>query len=161
MVDQLSLLIPEIDRDATQANVEKAIAKYRYYALQMEDEFLPKITANYSFDVPPTYTNAFHSSTEDTAVRMADFERERMEYLTRFAKAVNRLSASEREAFILKYMGDEELYDYEVYNKLGIGETYYYTKFKPRMFYKFAIAMRIEVYKTISQRQNKENANDL
>ncbi|MEC5268259.1 ArpU family phage packaging/lysis transcriptional regulator [Heyndrickxia coagulans] len=147
MVDQLSLLIPEIDRDATQENVEKAIAKYRYYALQTEDEFLPKITASYSM-VPPTNTNAFHSSTEDTAVRMVDFERERMEYITRFAKAVNRLSKREREAFILKYMNDEELYDYEVYNQLGMGETYYYTKFKPRMFYKFAIAMRIEVYKT-------------
>lgn len=160
MVDQLSLLIPEIDRDATQKNVEKAIAKYRYYALQTEDEFLPKITASYSM-VPPTNTNAFHSSTEDAAVRMVDFERERMEYITRFAKAVNRLSPREREAFVLKYMGEEELYDYEVYNQLGIGETYYYTKFKPRMFYKFAIAMHIEVYKKISQRQNKENANDL
>ncbi|WP_202622419.1 ArpU family phage packaging/lysis transcriptional regulator [Heyndrickxia coagulans] len=160
MVDQLSLLIPEIDRDATQKNVEKAIAKYRYYLLQTEDEFLPKITASYSM-IPPTNTNAFHSSTEDTAVRMADFERERMEYLTRFAKAVNRLSVREREAFVMKYMGEEELYDYEVYNHLGMGETYYYTKFKPRMFYKFAIAMRIEVYKTILQRQNKENANDL
>ena len=147
MVDQLSLLIPEIDRDATQSNVEKAIAKYRYYSLQMEDEFLPKITASYSM-VPPTNTNEFHSSTEDAAIRHTDFERERMEYLTRFAKAVNRLSVREREAFILKYMGDEELYDYEVYNHLGMGETYYYTKFKPRMFYKFAIAMRIEVYKT-------------
>ncbi|NCG67791.1 ArpU family transcriptional regulator [Bacillus coagulans] len=153
-------MIPEIDRDATQKNVEKAIAKYRYYLLQTEDEFLPKITASYSM-IPPTNTNAFHSSTEDTAVRMADFERERMEYLTRFAKAVNRLSVREREAFVMKYMGEEELYDYEVYNHLGMGETYYYTKFKPRMFYKFAIAMRIEVYKTILQRQNKENANDL
>lgn len=160
MVDQLSLLIPEIDRDATQKNVEKAIAKYRYYALQTEDEFLPKITASYSM-VPPTNTNAFHSPTEDAAIRMADLERERMEYITRFAKAVNRLSPREREAFVLKYMGEEELYDYEVYNQLGMGETYYYTKFKPRMFYKFAIAMRIEVYKTNSQRQNKENANDL
>lgn len=160
MVDQLSLLIPEIDRDATQKNVEKAIAKYRYYLLQTEDEFLPKITASYSM-IPPTNTNAFHSSTEDAAIHMADFERERMEYITRFAKAVNRLSPREREAFILKYMGQEELYDYEVYNQLGMGETYYYTKFKPRMFYKFAIAMRIEVYKTISRRQNKENANDL
>ncbi len=160
MVDQLSLLIPEIDRYATQKNVEKAIEKYRYYALQTEDEFLPKITASYSM-VPPTNTNAFHSSTEDSAIRMADLERERIKYLTLFSKAVNRLSAREREAFILKYMGEEERYDYEVYNQLGIGETYYYTKFKPRMFYKFAIAMRIEVYKTNSQRQNKENANDL
>lgn len=160
MVDQLSLLIPEIDRYATQKNVEKAIEKYRYYALQTEDEFLPKITASYSM-VPPTNTNAFHSSTEDSAIRMADLERERIKYLTLFSKAVNRLSAREREAFILKYMGEEERYDYEVYNQLGMGETYYYTKFKPRMFYKFAIAMHIEVYRTISRRQNKENANDL
>lgn len=148
MVDQLSLLIPEIDRDATQKNVEKAIAKYRYYSLQTEDEFLPKITASYSM-VPPTNTNAFHSSTEDSAIRMAGFERERMEYLTLFAKAVNRLSVREREAFVMKYMGEEELYDYEVYNKLGMSESHYYKKFKPRMFYKFAIAMRIEVYKNI------------
>lgn len=110
---QLSLMIPEIDRDETQANVEKAIAKYRYYALQTPVDMLPKVTANYSM-VPPTNTNAFHSSTEDSAVRMADFEQERIKYLSLFSKAVNRLSVREREAFVMKYMGEEELYKPEM-----------------------------------------------
>ncbi len=149
MGKQLSFLIPEIDRDKTQENVERAIETYRMYSLSIPEERLPKITASYTM-VAPTNTNAFHSSTEDSAIANVDFERERLEYIERFRKAINRLSQREREAFIMKYFGEEELFDYEVYNALGMSETYYHQKFKPRMFYKFAIAMRIEVYKAKS-----------
>jgi ArpU family phage transcriptional regulator len=76
-----------------------------------------------------------------------DKEREREEYIERIRKAVNRLTIREREAVIRKYFGEEELYDYEVYNELGMSETYYHQKFKPRIFYKLALILRIEVYK--------------
>jgi ArpU family phage transcriptional regulator len=138
--------LPEIDRKETQQNVENAIEAYRMALYTIPEERLPKVTATYSL-VPPSNTNGFHSSTEDIAIDRADEDRARVEYVERFRKAVNRLSPREREAVILRYLGDEELFDYEVYNQLGMSESYYHQKFKPRIFYKLALALKIEVYK--------------
>jgi ArpU family phage transcriptional regulator len=138
--------LPEFDRKETQKNVENALELYRLYLLTIPEEKLPKVTASYSL-VPPSNNNGFHSSTEDIAIDRADEDRAREEYVERFRKAVNKLSPREREAVILRYLGDEELFDYEVYNQLGMSESYYHQKFKPRIFYKLALALKIEVYK--------------
>lgn len=138
--------LPEFDRKETQKNVENALELYRLYLLTIPEEKLPKVTASYSL-VPPSNTNGFHSSTEDIAIDRADEDRAREEYVEKFRKAVNKLSPREREAVILRYLGDEELFDYEVYNHLGMSESYYHQKFKPRIFYKLALALKIEVYK--------------
>jgi ArpU family phage transcriptional regulator len=150
---QLTFKLPEIDRTLTQKNVEDAIEMYRMYLLSVPEERLPKVTASYSL-VPPSNTNAFHSSTEDIAIERVDYDREREEYIERFRKAVNRLSPREREAVILRYLGEEELFDYEVYNTIGMSEWYYHQKFKPRIFYKLALALKIEVYRQDSQRND-------
>jgi ArpU family phage transcriptional regulator len=143
---QLSLLLPEIDREATQQNVEREIMKYRLYCFSIPEEKLPKVTASYSL-VPPSNTNGFHSTTEDIAIERAEEQRKKESYIEYFRRAVNRLPPRERKAFIMKYLGEEELYDYEVYNELGMSETYYHKKFKPRIFYNMAFALRVEVYK--------------
>lgn len=146
MGKQLSLLLPEIDREATQLNVEKEIAKYRVYCFSIPEERLPKVTASYSL-VPPSNTNEFHSSTEEIAIDRVDDQRRKEKFIEHFRRAVNRLPPKERQAFILKYLGEEELFDYEVYNELGMSETYYHKTFKPRIFYNLAFALRVEVYK--------------
>ncbi|UGB31694.1 ArpU family phage packaging/lysis transcriptional regulator [Metabacillus sp. B2-18] len=146
MGKQISFKLPEIDRKETQLNVETAIETYRMYLLTIPEEKLPKVTASYSL-IPPSNTNGFHSTTEDIAIDRVDYEREREEYIERFRKAVNRLSKREREAVILRYLGEEELFDYEVYNQMGMSESYYHQNFKPRIFYKLALALRLEVYK--------------
>ena len=116
------------------------------FLLSIDAERMPKITASYSL-VPPSNTNLVHSTTEDAAIHNVDYERERILYIEKFAKAVNKLDTKERQAIIIKYLGDDELFDYEVYNQLGMGETYYYQKFKPKMLIKLAIALHIEVFK--------------
>lgn len=146
MGKQMQFKIPEINRKETQAAVENALEKYRYYLLTVPEDKLPKVTASYSL-VPPAFSNQFHSSTEAAAIDRVDFERERDDYVERIRKAVNRLSKREREAVIKKYFGEEELFDYEVYNELGMSEWYYHQKFKPRIYYKLALILRIEVYK--------------
>ncbi|WLR53566.1 ArpU family phage packaging/lysis transcriptional regulator [Mesobacillus subterraneus] len=146
MGKQVLFKLPEIDRKQTQQNVENAIETYRMYLMTVPEERLPKVTASYSL-IPPSNTNGFHSTTEDIAIHQVDQERECVEYVERFRKAVNRLSPKEREAVIMRYLGDEELYDYEVYNAMGMSESYYHQKFKPRIFYKLALALKIEVYK--------------
>jgi ArpU family phage transcriptional regulator len=142
---QLTFKLPEIDREMTKQAVEAALEKYRFYLLTVPEEKLPKITASYSL-MPPAFSNEFHSSTESAVIEKVDFERERDEYIERIRKAVNRLNYKERELMIKRYLSDEEVYDYELYNETGYSERKYY-RLKARIFYKLAFILRIEVYK--------------
>jgi ArpU family phage transcriptional regulator len=144
VVKQLSFL-RDTDGEKTKEAVEAALEKYRMYMLTVPDEFLPRVTQTYSL-VPPSNTNAFYSSTESAAIKRADFERERDEYMEKIRRAVNKLSMKERELIIKRYMTLEEPYDYEVYNELGYSESKYY-RIREQAFYKLAFALRIEVYK--------------
>lgn len=137
--------IRDVDGEKTKEAVETALEKYRMYMLTVPDEYLPRVTQTYSL-VPPSNTNAFHSSTEDVAIKKADFERERDEYMERIRRAVNRLNKTERELIIKRYLSNEEMYDYELYNEMGMSESKYY-RLKARAFYKLAFILRIEVYK--------------
>ena len=141
---QLSFL-RDVDGEKTKEAVEAALEKYRMYMLTVPDEYLPRVTQTYSL-VPPSQTNAFHSSTEDVAIRKADFERERDEYMEKVRRAVNRLTKLERELIVKRYLTLEEPYDYDVYNEMGISESTFY-RVREKAFYKLAFALRIEVYK--------------
>ena len=141
---QMSFL-RDVDGEKTKEAVETALEKYRMYMLTVPDEYLPRITQTYSL-VPPSQTNAFHSSTESAAIRKVDFERERDEYMNRIVRAVNRLTKLQRELIVKRYMNIEEPRDYDVYNEMCISESKYYRE-RERAFYKLAFALRIEVYK--------------
>ncbi|WP_175074647.1 ArpU family phage packaging/lysis transcriptional regulator [Terribacillus sp. AE2B 122] len=144
MAQQLSFVLPEIDRVSTKNRVENLLEQYRILLLQVDIEFLPKVTAGYSL-VPPSNTNAFHSSTEDAAIKIVDYQRNRTEFILRMQKSVNRLSFQERSIIVRRYMLQEEYYDYEVYNELGMSERKYY-RIKARAFLRLAFALREEVY---------------
>lgn len=141
---QLSFL-RDVDGEKTKEAVEAALEKYRMYMLTVPDEFLPRVTQTYSL-VPPSQTNAFHSSTEDIAVKRADFDREKYKYMEKINRAVNRLTKLQRELIVKRYMTFEELRDYDVYNDMCISESKYYRERK-KAFYKIAFALGIEVYK--------------
>jgi ArpU family phage transcriptional regulator len=146
VVKQLSFKLPEIDREKTKEVVEAALEKYRFYLLTIPEDKLPKLTASYILEVPPAKTNEFHSSTETAVIDKVDFERERDEYIEWIRRGVNRLSPRERELIVERYLNDEEMYDYELYNEMGMSESKYY-RLKARAFYKLAFALKIEVYK--------------
>ncbi|WP_222115246.1 ArpU family phage packaging/lysis transcriptional regulator [Bacillus sp. SLBN-3] len=152
MGNQLTFKLPEIDRKKTQQKVEDALEMYRMYLLAVPEERVPKVTASYSL-VPPSSSNQFSSSVEDAVIEKVDFEKERDAYIERIRRAVNRLTARERQMVIRKYFGEDELFDYEIYNELGMGETFYNQKFKPRVYYKLAFILRIEVYKTEADKE--------
>lgn len=144
MEKQLEFILPEIDREATKKSVEAALEKYRVFLLTQSLDKLPKVTQQYS--LVPSNTNKFHSSTEESAISNVDYERERSEYIKRVAMAVNRLGYWERAILIRRYMTEDDVYDYEIYNDLGMSERKYY-RIKSRAFYKLAFALKIEVYK--------------
>lgn len=146
---KLKFMLPEIDRDKTKEKVEGEIERFRISLLQIPEELLPKITASYSMQ-PPAFTNAFHSSTEQTAldrINQDNFEKERLDFVEKFRKAVNRLQFKEREFIIKRYMGDDDLFDYEFYMQNHMTESKFY-KLKARAFYNLAFALRVEVYKS-------------
>jgi ArpU family phage transcriptional regulator len=145
-MSQLTFKLPEIDRERTKEAVEAALEKYRFYLLTIPDEKLPKVTATYSL-VPPSFTNGFHSSTEDAAITNVDKERERENYIQNIIRAVNRLSKMEREVIYKRYLEVEEAFDYEIYNEIGFSERRFY-RLKARIFYKLAFILKIEVYKS-------------
>lgn len=142
----IELILPEIDKKQTRLKVEEVIETYRLYLLTIPEERLPKITATYSH-VPPANTNSFYSATEDLAIKAVDEERKRVRFVEWFTKAINRLAPKEREALYLRYLDEDELFDYEVYNSLGMSESYYHQKFKPRLLLKLAMALNIAIYK--------------
>ncbi len=79
-MNQLTLNIPRIDEEATKSKAEELLDQYRLYLLQVPDDFLPKVTPTYSI-VPPSITNEFHSSTEDTTLKRLDWEIQRDKFL--------------------------------------------------------------------------------
>ncbi len=142
-MNQLTFNIPQIDEEATKLKAEKLLNKYRLYLLQVPDDFLPKITPTYSI-VPQSITNEFHSSTEETALKLLNWEVQRNKFLKRIQSAVNRLSQRERKIIVMLYMQPEEMYDYEVYAGMDMSPRSYY-RAKAKALRKLAIALREEV----------------
>lgn len=142
---QLSFKLPEIDRDATKEKVEAELENYKVCLLMDPSDLEPTVTASFKL-VPGAPNNQFHSSTESVAVNRMEQEKERKELISRIQRAVNRLSYQERSIIINRYLNDDDIYDYEVYNELGYSERKYY-RIKSRAFYKLAFILRIEIYK--------------
>ncbi|MRX56722.1 ArpU family transcriptional regulator [Bacillus idriensis] len=125
------------DKKALKQDVESMLEKYRIYLLALPSDWQPQITASYSI-VPPVQSNQFSSQTESIAIKRVDFERERIEYINRLWKAVNRLNKYERELIVRRYMDHEEEYDYTVYSEMLLSESKYY-KLKDKAFMKLAV----------------------
>ncbi|ENQ3106031.1 ArpU family transcriptional regulator [Bacillus cereus] len=140
----LNLDMKELDGTESAKKAMRALRKYRMYMLSVDDEYLPKITPTYSL-TPPSNTNQFHSSTENV-IEFVDSEREKQQYMTLIWKGINRLSAESRKLIIEKFMGRDELYDFEVYNSMGISKPNFDRK-KRKTLVDLACALKIEEYK--------------
>jgi ArpU family phage transcriptional regulator len=146
LAKQLTFMLPEIDREKTKAAVESALEKYRFYLLMVPEDKLPKVTATYSL-VPPSFSNEFHSSTERAAIDRIELELAKNRHIDWVLRGVNRLSKLEREIIYKRYLEDEDVFDYEIYNEIGMSERRYY-RLKARIFYKLAFILKIEEYKS-------------
>lgn len=144
MKENKGFQLAAIDRNETKKRVEEALEKYRILLLSQDVERLPKVTQNFSLEMPAR-TNQFHSSTEESAIRNADYQREKSEYIKRISMAVNRLSYKERAILIRRYMTEDDMYDYQVYNDLHMSERTYH-RHKSKAFYRLAFALNLEVY---------------
>lgn len=140
---QIKFALQEIDREATKQAVEQTLDQYRMYSLQVSLDKLPSVTANYS--LMPSGKGMVHSAVEGAALENVAYEAKREKFLEWIVNAVNRLNPRERSIIIMRYLGNGEMYDYEVYTELNMSERQYY-RIKSRIFYKLAFALKIEVY---------------
>lgn len=140
---QMQFALQEIDREATKQAVEQTLEQYRMYSLQVSLDKLPSVTANYS--LMPSGKGMVHSAVEGAALENVAYEAKRGKFLEWIVNAVNRLNPRERSIIIMRYLGNGEMYDYEVYTELNMSERQYY-RIKSRIFYKLAFALKIEVY---------------
>lgn len=135
--------LAKIDNKATQKAVEAILEKYRIMCYAHMD-IVPAVTPAYKL-TPPTTTNAFHSTTEDAAINNVDYEMHKRKFIDNLMRAINKLTYQERRVIVVKYMGEEELFNYEASIQLGMSERSFY-RIRNRAFYKIALSMQVEVY---------------
>ncbi|WP_018764103.1 ArpU family phage packaging/lysis transcriptional regulator [Bacillus sp. 105MF] len=143
---QLTFL-PKIDRKATQARLEEVLENIRIYRQfgMIRNEM--KVTAS----CEPRYhgpTNLVGKPAEEVALANVELS-ERELRLNRLSfqvdKVLSRFSKSQRDIIVKRYLEDEDVFDYMVYNEIGMSERTY-RRNKANAFYKLAFALRLEVY---------------
>lgn len=93
-------------------------------------------------------TNIVGKPAEDIAlanVAMSEREVKLQRLSFQIDKAWSRFSKNQRDIIVKRYLEDEEVFDYMVYNEIGMSERTY-RRNKSNAFYKLAFALRLEVY---------------
>ncbi|HDR4614607.1 TPA: ArpU family transcriptional regulator [Bacillus cereus] len=148
---QLTFL-PKIDRKATQVRLEEILENVRIYRQfgMIRNEMKVTASCEVRYHGP---TNMIGKPAEDIAlVNIAMSEREmKLQRLSfQIEKALSRFSKNQRDIIIKRYLEGEEVFDYMVYNEIGMSERTY-RRNKSNAFYKLAFALRLEVYETEEQ----------
>ncbi|PFX53370.1 ArpU family phage packaging/lysis transcriptional regulator [Bacillus toyonensis] len=150
-MNQLTFL-PKIDRKATQVRLEEileTIRIYRQFAM-IRNEMKVTASCEVRYHGP---TNKVGKPAENAAlanVAMNEREVKLQRLSVQIDKALSRFSKNQRDIIVKRYLEDEEVFDYMVYNEIGMSERTY-RRNKSNAFYKLAFALRLEVYETEEQ----------
>lgn len=145
---EMAFELPELDRKRTQAAVEAALEKYRIFKTITVDDREASMTASYS-DMPRSNTGVTSDQTGSIAIHNVEANRLRKEYCERVERAVSRLDRNSRIIISERYMKDDDVFDYQVYNNSfdrPMSESVYYKR-KWKAFYKLALILNIQVVK--------------
>lgn len=145
-MNQLTFL-PKIDRKATQARLEKILEDVRIYRQfgMIRNEMKVTASCEVRYHGP---TNIVGKPAEDVAlanVAMSERELKLQRLSFQIDKALSRFNKNQRDIIVKRYLEDEEVFDYMVYNEIGMSERTY-RRNKANAFYKLAFALRLEVY---------------
>jgi len=146
----------EIDREATRQAVEERLESARIYKQLGFVRRETKVTASYEIREGGA-TNTVSKAAENTAIYNVDTEARMKEQQEQVDRAVSRLGRTERRIIEMRYMEDDEIYDYHVFNDLHMSERKYY-RIKSSAIYKLAFALRLEVYVEIRVDEQKDPA---
>ncbi|TPG86865.1 ArpU family transcriptional regulator [Brevibacillus laterosporus] len=142
MNTQLSFL-PEIDRKATQKNVERYLETARIYK---QIGFVRREIGN-----TPSYeyrengpTNKTSDPVADVAMWNVDHEKKIKELAERVDWAVSKLSARQMQIIQKRYLEHEDALDCILYHELNMSKRTYERE-KARAFYLLALMLKVEV----------------
>ncbi|MGW5955305.1 ArpU family phage packaging/lysis transcriptional regulator [Bacillus mycoides] len=153
MTKQLSFL-PKIDRTATQEKFEGVLESVRIYR---QLEMIRK-----EMKVTPSYEMREHGQTHTVGKPLEDVaianlkQSEHEEWLELMSFRINQFLSRlgngcagkmQREIINKRYLEEEAVCDYMVYNEIAMAERTY-RRWKSRAFYNLAFALRLEVYET-------------
>lgn len=143
--------LPELDREATKAAVEKALENYRLFKYLDFEERETSVTASST----PRYhgpTNQTSDQTGSIAIHNADEQKRRKQFRDRVERAVYRLPKMERFLIEERYMCQEAEYltDFNVYcHKFQPPISHVtYGKIRWKAFYRLALNLNIAVTKS-------------
>ncbi|MGX5582981.1 ArpU family transcriptional regulator [Bacillus thuringiensis] len=150
-MNQLTFL-SKIDRTATQEKLEGLLEEVRIYKQfgMVREEM--KVTPSYEVRYHGP-TNTVGNPLEDVALENIK-RSEREQYLKNMSFCIdqffNRLGNEragkiQRDIINKRYLEEEDICDYMIYNEIGMAERTY-RRWKSRAFYNLAFALRLEVY---------------
>ncbi|MES5894436.1 MULTISPECIES: ArpU family phage packaging/lysis transcriptional regulator [Bacillus cereus group] len=153
---QLTFL-PKIDRKATQVRLEEILENVRIYRQfgMIRNEMKVTTSCEVRYHGP---INILGNPAEDVAlanVAMSERELKLQRLSFQIDKALSRFSKNQRDIIVKRYLEDEEVFDYMVYNDIGMSERTY-RRNKSNAFYKLAFALRLEVYE-IKEQNGRED----
>lgn len=128
------VLFPEIDKEKTKRQVRDLLSCYRSMIRIAGEEFIPKVTATYSFELK-SYTGLVSRTVENAVVRKVTAEQE----LIKISAAMNKLNAYDRQMIYDKYMNKEELSDTLIYLEYSMSSSSFYRELDKSLI-KFAEA---------------------
>jgi len=131
--------LPELDRDRTQREIEECFERYRFYKSITFDEREVNTTASYA-DRPSGPTNVTSDSTAAAAIYNVDEPERRRQFCERVDRAVKKLPPRERLLITERYLKDDYLYDWTVYQQVfnpPISKDTY-AKIRWKAFYRLA-----------------------
>lgn len=134
--------LPELDRRKTQSAVEAIFEKYRIYKTITFEVREASVTASYTerFHGP---TNVTSDQTASVAIYNVDMPAARKQYCEIIESIVERLGEREQTLIRERYMKQDDVFDYKVYNHIlepPVSKDTY-TKIRTRAFYKLALAL--------------------
>lgn len=155
---QMSFDLPDIrkpvyDKELTTQSIEDVFERYRYFKTVEFEEIEAKITNSYEerFHGPTGITS---DSTAKIAIKNVDEPEMRHLFIAKVDRCVNRLPEIQKKIIKLKYMQDEEVYDYQVYQiELGIAEGTF-SKFRWKAFEKLAGMLKVGVLKEMGEEKS-------
>jgi ArpU family phage transcriptional regulator len=140
----MSFKVSEIDHYKTRERVEEYIDT----ALAMRDtDGVRKETAMTPNYAPRDYTSNAQTGkpVEDAAIANVEADAMRQHWIM-LQRALLVLRPEERRLIELRYLGEDTLYDYQVYNQMGMSDRTY-KRLKNKAIKRLAIKLNIEVWK--------------
>ena len=134
----------EIDKKATRTAVEQRLESVRLYKRIGFVRREMKVTSLTELRFHGA-TNVVSKQAENIAIWNVDTDDRMKEEQRQVEQAVTGLSEVERQVIRMRYLEDEEMFDYNVYSELNLSERKYY-RVKSSALCKLAFALRLEKY---------------